>query len=130
MILHPFARCFADPIYRVDYFVVCSAEEEYLLRHPDYVMEMPQSLERIRGREAMRSMQETFPVPPEVTLRRVLGSGRVWVVQGFNDYAGDIWEVVLIWELDDRGLILRDTRYYAQRSEPAEWRSQWVEPLD
>ena len=28
-----------------------SAEAEYELRHPDYVMEMPQSGERIRGRE-------------------------------------------------------------------------------
>ncbi len=107
-----------------------SAEEEYLVRHPDYVMEMPQSQERIRGREAMRSMQETFPVPPTLTLRRVVGSGRVWVIEGVNDYDGDIWHVALVWELDDEGLILRDTRYYAQRSEPPEWRAQWVEPLD
>jgi ketosteroid isomerase-like protein len=35
-----------------------SPEEEFELRHPDYVMEMPQSGERIRGRENMRSMQE------------------------------------------------------------------------
>ena len=107
-----------------------SAEEEYLVRHPDYVMEMPQSQERIRGRDAMRSMQETFPVPPELTLRRVLGSGHVWVIEGVNDYAGDIWNIALIWELDDDGLIIRDTRYYAPQSEAPEWRSQWVEPLD
>ena len=107
-----------------------SAEEEYLVRHPDYVMEMPQSQERIRGRDAMRSMQETFPVPPTLTLRRVVGSGHVWVIEGVNDYDGDIWHVALVWELDDQGLILRDTRYYAQRSEPPEWRAQWVEPLD
>lgn len=30
MILRPFARCFADPIYRVDYFVVCAEERDYL----------------------------------------------------------------------------------------------------
>ena len=30
------------------------AEADYELRHPDYVMEMPQSGERIRGRDAMR----------------------------------------------------------------------------
>ena len=100
------------------------------MRHPDYVMEMPQSQERIRGRDAMRSMQETFPVPPELTLRRVLGSGHVWVIEGVNDYAGDIWNIALIWELDDDGLITRDTRYYAPQSEAPEWRSQWVEPLD
>src|SRR3712207_7275899 len=46
-----------------------SAEEEYRVRHPDYVMEMPQSGERIRGREAMRAMQEAFPTPPPLTVR-------------------------------------------------------------
>jgi len=107
-----------------------SAEQEFNVRHPDYVMDMPQSGERIRGREAMRSMQEAFPTPPNVALRRVVGSGSVWVVEGVNDYNGDVWNVVLILELDDQGRILRDTRYYGQRSEPAEWRSQWVEALE
>ena len=77
----------------------------------------------------MRSMQEAFPVPPRLTLRRVLGSGHLWVIEGVNDYDGDTWNVALIWELDDQGLIMRDTRYYAQRSEAPEWRSQWVEPI-
>jgi hypothetical protein len=30
---------------------------------------------------------------------------------------------------DDQGLIVRDTRYYGQRADPPEWRSQWVERL-
>ena len=107
-----------------------SPEEEYLVRHPDYVMEMPQTQERIRGRDAMRSMQEAFPVPPTLTLRRVVGSGHVWVVEGVNDYDGDVWSLAVIWELDDDGLIIRDTRYYAPRSEAPEWRSAWVERLD
>lgn len=107
-----------------------SAQQEYLLRHPDYVMEMPQSNERIPGRDAMRAMQESFPTPPDVRLRRVHGSGRTWVVEGVNDYGGDVWNVVLILELDPDGSILRDTRYYARRSEPPEWRSAWVEPIE
>jgi hypothetical protein len=40
-------------------------EEEYNVRHPeDYVMEMPQSGERFRGRENMRAFQEAHPTPP------------------------------------------------------------------
>jgi hypothetical protein len=107
-----------------------SAEEEYRVRHPDYVMEMPQTNERIRGRDAMRAMQESFPIPPKITLRRVVGAGHVWVIEGVNDYDGDVWNIALIFELDDHGLIVRDTRYYARRSEPPEWRSQWVERLE
>jgi hypothetical protein len=41
-------------------------EEEYNVRHPDdYVMEMPQSGERFRGRENMRAFQK--PTPPSLS---------------------------------------------------------------
>jgi hypothetical protein len=92
-------------------------------------MEMPQSGERIRGRDAMRAMQEAFPAPPRVRLRRVVGAGRVWVVEGVNDYGDDVWHVVLTLELDDDGRIVRDTRYYAQPVEAPAWRAAFVEPL-
>ena len=107
-----------------------TAEAEHAVRHPDYVMEMPQSGERVRGRDAMRAMQEAFPVPPTLRLRRVVGAGRVWVVEGVNDYGGEVWHVVVTLELDDEGRILRDTRYYTQPTEAPEWRRQWVEPLE
>ena len=39
--------------------------EEYEARHPeDYVMEMPQSGERFRGRESVRAFQESYPSEP------------------------------------------------------------------
>jgi len=47
-----------------------SAEAEYELRDPDYVMEMPQSGERIRGRDNMRAFQEAYPDPPTIQPRR------------------------------------------------------------
>ena len=104
-----------------------SPDEEYLTRHVDYVMEMPQSGERIRGREAMREMQRGFPVPPTITIRRVVGSGRVWVVEGVNDYAGDVWHVVAILEFTPDARIVRDTRYYGRPFAPSEHRSDLVE---
>jgi len=107
-----------------------SASDEYDVRHQDYVMDMPQTGERIRGRDAMRAMQEAFPTPPELSLRRVAGAGHVWVVEGVNDYGGDVWHVVVVLELDDDGRIVRDTRYYTQKSEAPQWRAEWVEPLD
>jgi SnoaL-like domain len=107
-----------------------SSEAEYELRHPDYVMDMPQSGERIRGRDAMKAMQEAFPGPPSITLRRVIGSGHVWVVEGVNDYGDEVWHAVVILELDDDGRIVKDTRYYTQASAAPEWRAAWVEPLD
>ena len=64
-----------------------SAPGEYLLRRPDFVMEMPQSGERIRGRDAMRDLQRRFPggVGPSVVLRRVVGGARVRVLESRAD---------------------------------------------
>jgi hypothetical protein len=106
-----------------------SADEEYELRHPDYIMEMPQSGERIRGRENMRSMQVNYPGPPTIQLRRVVGSGDVWAVEAASDYDGRIYHAVVIVEFGD-GKIVRETRYYADPFEAPEWRAQWVERMD
>src|SRR5918995_377369 len=60
-----------------------SPEEEYNVRHQDYVMEMPQSGERFRGRENMRAFQEAHPTPPSsLQVRRVLVREGLWVVEG------------------------------------------------
>jgi hypothetical protein len=106
-----------------------SAEAEYELRHQDYVMEMPQSGERIRGRENMRSMQENYPGPPSIALRRVVGAGDLWAVEMRSDYDGRIYHVVMIVEFRE-GKILHETRYYADPFEAPEWRAQWVESME
>jgi ketosteroid isomerase-like protein len=107
-----------------------SPEAEYKLRHPDYVMEMPQSGERIRGRENMRAFQEAYPNPPTITPRRVVGSGDVWVVEGRSDYGdGHVFNVAMVVEFRD-GKIWKDTRYYAEPFAPPAWRSSWVEPME
>jgi hypothetical protein len=105
-----------------------SPEDEYEIRHEDYVMEMPQSGERIRGREKMREFQEAYPNPPTMQLRRVIVREQQWVVEIVSDYGGRIYHPVLIIELRD-GKIFRDTRYYAEPFEAPEWRARWVEPM-
>src|ERR687895_2645888 len=68
-----------------------SPEEEHEIRHKDYVMEMPQSGERIRGREKMRAFQEAYLNPPTMELRRVLVREGLWVVELVSDYGGGIY---------------------------------------
>ena len=119
-------------VYRflTELFSSLSAQEEYELRHQDYVMEMPQSGESIRGRENMRSFQEAYPTPPTIQLRRVLVRDGLWVVEGINDYGGgQVFDVVLLIELRD-GKMWRDRRYYAEPFEAPEWRAQWVERME
>ena len=113
--------------FLAELFSHLSTEEEYQIRHEDYTLEMPQSGERIRGREKMRAFQEAYPNPPSIQIRRVLVRDELWVVEGVNDYGGGrIHDVVLIVELRD-GKWWRDTRYYAEPVEAPEWRAQWAE---
>ncbi len=107
------------------------ADAEYELRHEDFVADMPQSGERIRGRDNMRALQQAFPPDrtPTFRVRRITGGGDVWTVEATGDYGGEVYLVVVIVEFRG-GKIIRETRYYPQPFEPPEWRSQWVERVD
>ncbi len=105
------------------------AQQEYDMRHDDVIVDLPQSGERIRGRDKLRAMQEAYPAPPTVTVRRIFGSGDVWVVELLSDYSGRLYYVANILELRD-GKIARETRYYADPFEAPAWRAQWVEPME
>ena len=119
--------------FLTDMFTTLSAEAEYEIRHEDYVMEMPQSGERIRGPENMREFQRSFADnsnPPTIQLRRVLVREGLWILEGVNDYGeGRVFTVVAIFELRD-GKIWRDTRYYAEPFEAPLWRAQLVERME
>jgi hypothetical protein len=58
-------------------------DAEYELRHEEFIAEMPQSGERIRGRDAMRELQRAFPpeTAPTFQVRRILGGGDTWTVE-------------------------------------------------
>jgi hypothetical protein len=112
-------------------YTVLSAEKEYELRHEDYVMEMPQSGERIRGRENMlgfqKSLSQNLPNKPSIRIDRVRVRDGVWIKEGVNDYGNGLtYNSVVISELKD-GKIWRDTRYYSHPFEAPQWRSRWVE---
>ena len=105
-----------------------SPEEEYEIRHEDHVMEMPQSGERIRGRQNMRTFQEAYPNPPSIRLRRVIVRGNLWVAKSVVDYGGRVFQGAAIMELKD-GKIWRDARYFAEPFEAPGWRARWVERM-
>lgn len=105
-----------------------SAQEEYDIRTDDYVMEMPQSGERISGRDKMRAFQEAYPNPPSMKLLRILGVDDIFVLEAVSDYGTEVSNVVNIIEFKD-AKIIRETRYYATPFPAPEWRSQWVETI-
>jgi SnoaL-like domain len=117
--------------FLTELFSNLSAREEYELRHEDYVMEMPQSGEAIRGRENMRRFQEAYPGgAPSMRLLRVLVREGLWVVEAvYERGGGQVFDVAMILELKD-GKIWRDRRYYAEPFDAPEWRAQWVERVE
>ena len=107
-----------------------SPAREYEVRRPDVVIDMPQSGERFRGRDSIRTMQEMWPEPaPVITVRKVTGGGHVWVVEADTSYAGDQGQSVVMFELDNDGLITGETRYYTKPFEAPAWRAGLVEAI-
>ena len=98
--------------------------------HDDAVMEYPQSGERIIGAANRRAVYGAFPGLPKVEPRRLRASGDLVVAEATLDYGdGAEWEAVFVFELRD-GLIVRETAWWPQPFEAAEWRAEWVEPID
>ena len=101
---------------------------EYEERHEDYLLEFPQSGERM-DRDGLRKLQEHFPgvKRPRIELRRVTGSGNIWFAESVIHYAdGTVFHGVGRVEFRD-GKMWRETRYYAEPFEPPAWRSGWFE---
>jgi hypothetical protein len=102
-----------------------SAEAEHESRAEDYVLEMPQSGERIVGRDRMRAMQQEYPAPPSIQILRITGADDHFVVLGRSDYGGDIYYVANVVEFRD-GRIARETRIYGSPFDPPEWRARYA----
>jgi hypothetical protein len=103
---------------------------EYQERHEDYLLELPQSGERM-DRDGLRRLQETFPggTAPKIRLLRVTGSGDVWFGESRIHYAdGKVFYGVSRVEFRD-GKMWRETRYYAEPFEVPEWRADWSKPV-
>jgi SnoaL-like domain len=98
--------------------------------HEDALMDWPQFSERIRGAENRRRVYGNIPALPKIAPRRIFGEGDLWIAETTMDYGeGAIYSAVLIFEFSD-GKISRETAYWATPGPPAEWRADWVEPLE
>jgi ketosteroid isomerase-like protein len=95
----------------------------------DVVMDWPQSGERINGGQNRRAIYSRFPSLPQVTPRRMTGSGDVWVLEANLDYGdGEPYKCVFVFEMRD-GLIAKEIAYWAKPFPAPEWRAPWVERM-
>ncbi len=119
-----------------------------LLITDDYVDEMPQSGERVRGKANQLALLHNYPggvgtidpkstrlvsaedrwvLTPSFTVLRIEGSGDVYTHVGTATYAnGETWQMIQIIELR-QGKIARTTTWYAAPFEAPAWRAGFVE---
>lgn len=100
----------------------------------DFVQEWPQSGERIVGREMFLKINQGYEgatgTSPKLTLRRISGSGDLYVLEGTIDY-GDGTPVSYVGITEFReGKIVKVTEYFANPFEAPAWRAGMVERME
>ena len=98
--------------------------------HEEYMLEWPQSGERVRGRENFVAINEQYPAHGrwEFTIHRILAEGNE-VVSDVDVTDGVIRGRVITFSKIGDGKILRQTEFWPDPFEPADWRAPWVEKI-
>ncbi|HEX7824352.1 nuclear transport factor 2 family protein [Mycolicibacterium llatzerense] len=104
-------------------------DAEHRIYRSDAVLEYPQSGERIRGRDNIQASREAQPNAKRFTVRRIVGSGDLWISELIMTYDDHPYYVVSIAEFEN-GEIIRETQYFSDPFEPGPSRAQWVEQMD
>ncbi|MEP6836783.1 MAG: nuclear transport factor 2 family protein [Bradyrhizobium sp.] len=104
-------------------------EAEHDIYHEDAVLHYPQSGERIRGRKKIRESRFVQPNKKQFAVRRMIGSGDVWVTEFVLTYDGRPSYAVSIMEFRE-GLVVNETQYFADGFEPSPSRAHLVERAD
>lgn len=101
-------------------------DAEHEIYHEDAVLDYPQSGERIRGRHNIQESRFVQPNKKRFAVRRIVGSGDLWVTEFTLSYDDRPSYTVSIMEFRD-GLVTHETQYFAQPFEPAPSRAHLVE---
>jgi hypothetical protein len=104
-------------------------EKEHRIYHEDASLEYPQSGERTRGRHNIQNQRAGQPNKKRFTVRRIIGSGDLWITEFILTYDGTPSWTVSIMEFRDNKVI-RETQYFADPFVAPAWRAQWVERMD
>ena len=103
-------------------------EAEHEIYREDAVLDYPQSGERIRGRRNIRESRRLQPNRKRFAVRRIVGSGDLWVSEFVLTYDGAPSHAVSIMEFRD-GLVASETQYFADPFAPAPSRAHLVERI-
>lgn len=104
-------------------------ETEHLIYLDDAVLEYPQSGERTRGRANIQGQRASQPSNKRFSIRRIVGSGELWVTEFILSYDGKPSYTVSIMEFTG-DKVARETQYFADPFVAPTFRAQWVERME
>jgi hypothetical protein len=103
-------------------------ETEHLIYREDAVLEYPQSGEPTRGRSKIQGQRASQPSKKRFTVRRIIGSGDLWVTEFVLTYDAKPSYTVSIMEFTGVK-VARETQYFADPFPAPAFRAQWVERM-
>jgi len=104
-------------------------DTEHRIYREDAILEYPQSGERTRGRSNIQNQRASQPSKKRFSIRRIIGSGDLWVTEFILTYDDKPSYTVSIMEF--RGdKVARETQYFADPFVAPAFRAQWVERID
>jgi ketosteroid isomerase-like protein len=104
-------------------------ETEHRIYLEDAVLEYPQSGERTRGRSNIQNQRGNQPSNKRFSIRRIIGSGELWVTEFIMTYDGNPSYTVSVMEFKG-DKVARETQYFADRFVAPAFRAKWVERMD
>src|SRR6202020_1099856 len=101
---------------------------EHDIYREDAVLEYPQPGERIRGRHNIQTSRTVQPNFKRFTVRRIVGTGDLWVTEFILTYDGRPSYTVSVMEFLD-GKVARETQYFGDPFEPGPSRANLIERM-
>jgi hypothetical protein len=104
-------------------------DTEHAIYAADAVLDYPQSGERFTGRSRIQAQRGEHPAERHFTVRRILGSGGLWVSECVITYDGVPTYSLSVMEVTD-GLVTHETQYFADPFPAPASRAALAEPMD
>ena len=98
------------------------------LLHDDYILEWPQSGERIRGRDNFAAINTAYPAEGRwhFTINHIITEDE-FVVTDVTVTDGKHIDRAITFSTIRDGKIWKQIEFWPDKTEPPAWRSQWVE---
>jgi hypothetical protein len=103
-------------------------DAEHAIYAADAVLDYPQSGERFTGRARIQAQRGGHPAERHFIVRRILGSGELWVSECVITYDGVPTCSVSVMEISD-GLVTHETQFFADPFPAAPGRAALAEPI-